>query len=83
MNRQHHYLKCETEYFQEVERGYKKFELRKNDRDFKVYDMVCLMETVNGIETGRKLLPFEISYIIRDEDAEKYGLRKGYCIFNW
>jgi len=81
MSRQHHYLKTEAEYFQAVERGEKKFELRKNDRDFKKYDMLYLEETVKGEKTGRKLLPVEIQYVLKD--CLKYGLCDGYCILNW
>lgn len=40
MSRQHHYVKVETEYYQALERGEKKFELRKNDRDFQKYDCI-------------------------------------------
>lgn len=81
MSRIYHYLKTETEYFQAVERGEKKFELRKNDRDFKKYDLVTLEEVVNGVKTGRKTHPrFEIDYVL---EGGKYGLEKGYCIFNW
>ena len=83
MPRQHHYLKCETEFFQAVERGEKKFEIRKNDRNFKKYDMVYLKETVNGVETGRETSSFEIQYVLTSKDAGKYGLCEGYCIFNW
>ena len=81
--RQHHYLKCETKFFQAIERGLKKFELRKNDRDFKKYDMVYLQETINGIKTGRELPPIEIRYILKDTDGGKYGLCQGHCIFCW
>jgi len=81
MSRQHHYLKTETEYFQAIERGEKKFELRKNDRDFKKYDMIYLEETVNGVNTGRKLPPIELQYVLKD--CLKYGLCDGYCILNW
>jgi len=35
MSRQHHYLGIETEYFQAIERGEKKFELTKNNRNFR------------------------------------------------
>lgn len=76
----HHYLKTETEYFQAIEIGEKKFELRKNDRDFKVYDMVYLEETVSGIYTGRKLPPLEIKYLL---NGGKYGLEPDHCIFCW
>ncbi|MBW2645071.1 MAG: DUF3850 domain-containing protein [Deltaproteobacteria bacterium] len=80
MSRQHHYLKCETEFFQQaVELGDKNFELRKNDRDFKIYDIVYLEETVKGIKTGRVTDGFEITYVLKDYA----GLEPGYCIFCW
>ena len=80
MSRQHHYLKTETKYYQAVEKGLKKFELRKNDRNFQIHDMLYLEETVNGIYTGRKLQPMEIKYILQ---GGKYGLEEGYCILCW
>lgn len=80
MSRQHHHLKTETEHYQAIERGFKKFEIRKNDRDFKVYDMLYLEEVVNGIPTGRKLPGFEVQYILY---GGKYGLPDDYCIMNW
>ena len=80
MSRQHHYLKTETEYYQAVEKELKKFELRKNDRDFKIGDMLYLEETVNGTYTGRKLAPKEIKYILL---GGKYGLEEGHCIVCW
>lgn len=83
MSRQHHHLKTETEYYQAVESGHKKFELRKNDRNFKVYDMIYLEEVVNGQYTGRILGPFEIIYVATSEKVGKYGLCEGHCIFCW
>jgi hypothetical protein len=80
MSRQHHQLKTETEYYQAVEKGLKKFELRKNDRNFQVYDMLYLEETVNGTYTGRKLPPMEIKYILH---GGKYGLEEGHCVLCW
>ena len=77
MSRQHHYLKCETEYYQAIEKKLKNFELRKNDRDYKIYDMIHLQESVNGVRTGRELEPKEIIYILH---GGKYGLKDGYCI---
>ena len=80
MSRQHHYLKAETEYYQAVELGVKKFEIRKNDRGFKVGDMIRLEEVVNGVPTGRPFIMREITYIF---SGGKYGLEEGYCIMNW
>ncbi len=80
MSRQHHHLKTESKYYQAVERGVKKFELRKNDRNFRVYDMLYLEEVVNGEKTGRSLPAMEIRYVF---EGGKYGLEEGYCIINW
>ena len=80
MSRKHHYLKTETKYFQAVERGVKKFEIRKNDRNFCKYDMVYLQEVVNGVPTGRELPPLEIQYVLI---GGCYGLDSDYCIFCW
>lgn len=76
----HHYLKCETEYYQLVESGVKNFELRKNDRDFKRGDIIHLKETVNGVETGRIISTIEIKYILH---GGIYGLDKEYCILQF
>ena len=80
MSRQHHRLKTETEYYQAVERGVKKFELRKNDRGFKVGDFLYLQEVVNGEHTGRNFAPLEVKYILH---GGQYGLEEGYCIMGW
>ena len=39
-----HFLKTWPEYFQAIWDGKKTFEVRKNDRDFKVGDMLVLQE---------------------------------------
>lgn len=80
MSRQHHELKCETEYYQAVEKGFKKFEFRINDRNFTKFDIVTLVEVVQGIPTGRKISPLEIQYVLY---GGTFGLPKGYCVFNW
>ena len=76
MSIQHHHLKIETKYYQATEQGLKTFELRKNDRNFKVLDMVYLEEVVNDVPTGRELIK-EIIYILH---GGQYGLDKDYCI---
>lgn len=78
MPRQHHYLKTETQYYQATERCAKKFEVRKNDRDYSVNDFVYLKEVVNGIQTGRVLGPFVIQYIL---NGGEHGIEKDYCVF--
>ena len=76
MSRQHHHLKTETEYYQQLEAGVKRFELRKNDRNFQKGDYLHLEETVNGQYTGRAL-HMEVKYILH---GGKFGLEEGYCI---
>lgn len=39
-----HYIRILPEYFKVVEHGKKRFELRKNDRDYKVGDNIVLQE---------------------------------------
>lgn len=77
MSRQHHELKTETEYYQAVNRGEKSFEVRKNDRGFKKYDMVTLVEVVQGVPTGRALNPAEITFILY---GGQYGIDPDYCV---
>ena len=45
-----HYLKTWPEFFQAVKKGKKKFEMRYNDRDYKVNDILCLQEYNPDIE---------------------------------
>jgi hypothetical protein len=77
MIRQHHELKTETQFYQAVEKGIKTFELRVNDRDFKVGDIVTLVEVVSGILTGRRLAGKEIKYILH---GGQFGLPETHCI---
>ena len=72
-----HILKTVQPYFDYVAMGHKTFEIRKDDRDFKVDDTLILREW-NGKqftldEVGRK-----ITYVLRD--CPEYGLKKGFVI---
>lgn len=61
-----HHLKTWPEYFQAVARGDKRFELRKDDRDFRRGDILILQEyDPNEREYTGKELTFRISYILR------------------
>lgn len=75
-----HELKILPEYFEEVAKGRKNFEIRKDDRDFKVGDIFVLREYANENYTGRYYIG-SIGYILRN--CKKYGLQDGYCIFCW
>ena len=73
-----HILKTFDPYYYEIENGEKNFELRKNDRDYKVGDILILKQFslitgFSGLFQKRK-----IKYILKD--AEEFGLKKGYVI---
>lgn len=74
-----HELKILPEYFQAVWNEEKTFELRKDDRDYKVGDWVLLKEWDGEKYTGSALI-LKINYILRN--CEEYGLKDGYCILS-
>lgn len=81
-----HKLKILPQYFKAVQNGNKTFEIRKNDRDFKVGDTLLLQEYIlpftqplgvkEGYYTGQEITK-EISYFF---EGKGYGLKEGYCI---
>ena len=72
-----HELKILPKYFNDVYTKVKPFELRKNDRDFQVGDVIYLREYDGENYTGRTLVVF-VTYVLKDCIA--YGLQDGYCI---
>lgn len=75
-----HALKTWPEFFKEVQEGNKPFEVRKNDRGFKVGDTVILQEYIPAEKkyTGKEIVK-SIAYIL---DNQKVGLRRGYVAFS-
>lgn len=75
---QTHKLKTINPYFTAVWRGFKKFEVRKNDRDFKEGDKVHLLEYEAETDnyTGREIRG-EITYVLKNYEAVK----DGYVVF--
>lgn len=74
-----HALKTWKEYFESQEKGDKLFELRKDDRPYKVGDYFLSQEfdQHKNEYTGRET-KYLITYVLRDADF--FGLKKGYCI---
>lgn len=72
MSRQHHYLKILPEYYRAIEKGEKTFEVRYNDRDFKLYDVLHLQEWLNGGYTGREITA-TVTYLLDDNNFCKEG----------
>ena len=76
-----HELKILPEYYEEVKCGTKNFELRKNDRDYKVYDVLRLRAWKDGQYLDKPPLERIISYILTD--CKEYGLMDGYVILGF
>lgn len=81
-----HELKILHEYLIDVAIGKKTFELRKNDRDYQVGDLIRFIDIrEDKKEHIAHLEPYidentlyRITYVLKD--VEKYGLDKDYCI---
>lgn len=70
-----HSIRLAKTYFNDVASGKKSFELRKNDREYKVGDILEMLEFADGKNTGR-IIQAEVVYML-----EGYtGLEEGYCI---
>lgn len=67
-----HELKIKSEYFRKVAELKKRFEVRKNDRDFHVGDFLALneVEDENGEYTGDSVLVI-VTYILDSDDYTK------------
>ena len=75
-----HEIKILPQYYEAVSKGIKQFELRKDDRDYQVGDLVRLREWDGKEYTGNKMI-VGIKYVLRD--CPEYGLMDDYCIFGW
>lgn len=73
-----HELKILPQFFDAVVRGEKTFELRKNDRGFRVGDRLILKEWNGKDYTGNEVTRF-VNYILHDWG---HGLQDGWCIMN-
>ena len=65
-----HQLKIRAEYLEQVQLGNKNFEIRSNDRDFKVGDLVELME-IGSSNSARCLITF----------VTDFEQKEGYVVF--
>lgn len=70
-----HEIKLAAMYYEDVASGKKSFELRKNDRGYKVGDSLKMLEFKDGVQTGRTI-DADIIYMLE----EYTGLTEGYCI---
>lgn len=70
-----HEVKIAASYYEDVAAGVKGFELRKNDRGYRVGDKLKMLEFNDGKYTGRTI-DADIVYMLE----EYTGLEDGYCI---
>ena len=75
-----HVLKIKPCYFHDVARGLKKAELREDDRQYEVGDLIHFVDV-----KGREIDCFddnlyEITHVLRN--VEEYGLKSGYAILS-
>lgn len=68
------------EYYQDVVNFKKNFELRKDEDDIQIGDILLLREWTGTDYTGRETIK-KVTYVLRN--CEKYGLKPGYCIISW
>ncbi len=78
-----HALKIWPEYYKDIVSEKKNFEIRVDDRPFKVGDTLLLQEydRNTNLYTGRECKRI-ISYILNGHDI-KFGLWEGYCIIGF
>lgn len=72
-----HKLKTLPKFFVKVLDGSKNFEVRLNDRNFEIGDLLILEEYENGLYSGR-ILEKIVKYILSDKDFE--GVKDDYVV---
>ena len=72
-----HELKIAPDYFEKVVSKEKSFEVRYNDRNFQVRDILKLMEYRDGAYIGRSVYA-KVTYILRDFE----GLQPNYVVLS-
>lgn len=68
------------EYFKDVQSGAKRFEIRKDEDDIQVGDVLELREWTGKEYTGETYI-CDVTYVLRN--VPEYGLMDGYCIIGW
>lgn len=68
-----HELKIDSKYYCDIVSGVKTFEIRKNDRNYKLKDLLFLNEYEDGKATGKWILK-EICYMT------DYAQQEGYVV---
>lgn len=75
-----HILKIQKRFYTDIQLNGKSFEIRKDDRRFKVGDTI-LFVNVDGTMFPKKTKIYKINYILRHDDFPD-GIPEGYCVFS-
>lgn len=73
-----HVLKTESQYFWDIVACQKRFEVRLNDRDFRVGNILNLCEIDNRREFTGFRVDVKVEYIL--VNGQKVGIRDGYTV---
>lgn len=75
-----HHLKCWNEFHDAIRRGEKTFEVRKNDRDFQVGDVLRLHRFDPETQTfSSSVISRLVTYIMH---GPAFGIEAGYCVMS-
>ena len=75
-----HVLKIKAKFFYDVRDGYKKAELRNDDRDYKVGDLIHFVDIHEKEFDVFEDNLYVITHILRN--AKEYGLQDGYAMLS-
>ena len=82
MSKIQHIKKIQEKYFFDILLNNKRFEIRKNDCNYKIGDRVKLVLYKGDEKVGQdNYIIVKITYILKD--IPQYGLDKDYCIFGF
>ena len=82
MSKIQHTKKIQEKYFFDILVNNKRFEIRKNDCNYKIGDRVKLVLYKGNEKVGEdNYIIVKITYILKD--IPQYGLDKDYCIFGF
>ena len=75
-----HDIKINSRYFNDILTGKKTFEIRFNDRSYKVNDKLILNEILEDKYTGNKAI-VDVTYILTHDDFPE-GIPEGYVVLS-
>lgn len=73
-------IKLDHQFFDDVKNGAKKAEFRYNDRDYRVGDIIALVENFGYEATDPREIYVEITHVVY---GGAYGIPVGYCMFSF